>query len=105
GNALGQTTVVFTTGDDASDVTPPQVALVSPRDGSSGVPVNVKVDVLFTESLNPLTVNAQSASLRDANGAVAAVLGLSDADRSLRIAPAANLSPSTLYASRLDGLR
>jgi len=105
GNAMSGTTVFFTTGGEVNDATAPQVAAASPPDALAGVPVNTKVYVLFSEPMNPLDVDLGKVSLRDAGGAVAATLALSDANRLLVLTPAASLAVSTQYTLRLDGLR
>ncbi len=58
GNALAASHVwTFTTGD-APDITAPMVIFNTPPDGGTGISTSANLAVVFSEAMNPLTVNA-----------------------------------------------
>lgn len=56
GNLIGAYNWSFTTGA-APDVTPPQISLVSPLPGATGIPTNSNITVSFNETINCSTLN------------------------------------------------
>jgi hypothetical protein len=95
-------TLVVGTGTDAQA---PVVQSVSPADGSTGVGVNAKLRVGFSEAVNPLTVDG--ASIRLGHGGqneVPCTISFRDQDREVVIEPHAPLADSTLYSLRVEGV-
>ncbi|WP_061217312.1 Ig-like domain-containing protein [Leptospira interrogans] len=56
GNLIGAYSWSFTTGA-APDVTPPQISLVSPLPGATGIPTNSNITVSFSETIDCSTLN------------------------------------------------
>ena len=88
------------------DTTPPQVAKVSPADGSVDVPENQAVSVVFNEPLLPKSVTPASFELRDDQGnPVAGVLKLVSGNTELLFTPDDLLQDYTLHSIRVSGVR
>lgn len=106
GNALlVPATWTFTTGA-APDSTPPTLTSSNPADGAVGVCINKTINALFSEAMDPLTIN--TATFTVAVNAGSAVIGVVAYDALTRIAsfnPAADLigTPSTSYIVTLVG--
>ena len=88
-----------------ADVVPPQVVLVDPPDGSSGIGPKPVLRVLFSEPIAAASVNDVSVALLPESGPAAA-LSLSLSPDGLRIdaRPLAPLAPETLHTLSLSGL-
>jgi len=102
------------------DVVPPMVAAVAPADGTTGVPLNSRIVVRFSEPLEPAAAQSGAVRLFDGADELAGELQLSDDALSLtfKLAPPpvptlatravitpAELDPSTLYTVRVEGAR
>ncbi|WP_016957425.1 Ig-like domain-containing protein [Catenovulum agarivorans] len=103
GNTLGNHYRYFTTGA-AADETAPTVVSTSVTDGQTGIPVNLRFNVRFSESLNPLVDNA--VSLQTALGVDVPVnLSLSRGRTLLTIVPKQLLMADTDYSLTVTGLK
>jgi hypothetical protein len=92
----------YTTGT-LTDTTPPQIATVSPLDGTVAVPLNTQLWVRFTEPIQALP--AGSIQLTPSGGtAVAILLELSDGNRLLKVRPVVPLEPATAYTLTVVGI-
>jgi hypothetical protein len=85
----------FTTLDDA----PPVVTSVSPADAATGVSVNSKVSVAFSEPMDPATINSGTIFLRNSAtlATVAGVVAYNAASNTATFTPGSALSFSTGY--------
>ena len=95
----------FTTGA-AADTTAPLVTSSNPSDGAAGVCVNKTFNALFSEAMDPLTINTDTFTLAVAGGP--AVIGVVSYDTQARIAsfdPSTDLvgTPATTYTATLEG--
>jgi hypothetical protein len=93
----------FTTGAD-SDVTAPQVALISPADGSTEVPTNVDIGIRFNEPIQTPTV---AQFVLTAGGAPIAMqlTEVSDGNRLVRLRPHLPLGASLVHTLTLAGIK
>ncbi len=110
-NGLGEATGVLAANGDTADVgdvvldeAPPAVVSSIPAPGSDGVDANAALEVLFSEEIDPATVNASGIFVRKATGgpAVTATLTLlppagETMARRVVLAPAAPLESETTY--------
>ena len=95
-----------------STTTAPTVTYISPADGASGVPINTKVTVQFSEPLDPATVSATGANafLTDSStqgscwgtSGLAATVSLDVSGRIMTIAPAAPLALGHVFYVQLN---
>jgi hypothetical protein len=84
------------------DVTPPAVALTSPENGSTNVPLSTSISATFNEPLDPATVGADSAELRDGSSQlVPATVSYDATFRRLTITPTVQLLPLSAYTVTL----
>jgi len=105
GNALANAfTSGFTTAS-APDVTPPAVVSAIPANGATNVPVTSLVKVIFSEAMNPASVNASTIVLKQtATGtAVAGAVSYDVAANSATLTPAGSLSEGTAYTLTVAG--
>ena len=98
GNALAAPlTVSFTTGPGA-DLVGPTVTGVNPVDGATGVARDIAPTVVFSEAVNPLTVNTMTVQLQSiSTGIVEATVTLDAGRRVGTLTPAAPLEPDTTH--------
>jgi hypothetical protein len=96
GNALASAYIwSFTTGA-ATDLTKPTVSFTSPTDGAIAVPLNRKINVAFSEEMDPLTIT--TVSFKVTGPGLTAVAGaVSYIDSTATFIPLANLPASTLF--------
>ncbi len=89
----------FVTGTGAPDIVNPQVLLVSPAMGSTGVPLNGNVLLQFSKPLAPTSVQRQTVAVSAGGVPVAGTLTLEQNDTVVRWRPAplSQLAASTLY--------
>jgi hypothetical protein len=87
----------------AADAVPPQVVVVGPRDGWTGVPINGRVSVRFDE---PVQVASADGVVLAASGVPVAVKrALEDGHRLLTLTPLLPLARTTLHTVTVDGIR
>jgi hypothetical protein len=92
----------FTTGISTPQTTGPVVLTVSPPDGSSGVPVNTKVQLLLSEPVSAASVGANAITVTPSGGSP--VSGTVTATESIVTwAPASNLAAATTYTVKASG--
>ena len=99
GNLIsGTVTAGFTTGPGA-DIVGTTIVSTLPVSGTTGVPVSVNPQIVFSEPINPISVLPSSVGLRPAAGGavVPATFSFSADLRKLTIIPAAALSAQTVY--------
>ena len=95
GNALASNYVwTFTTGV-ASDTTAPTVILTVPANGDTGVCINKKIAVTFSEAMDPLTLTNLTFMVSGATGTVS----YDALTRIATFAPASDLMTGTLYTA------
>jgi RHS repeat-associated protein len=93
----------FTTGFGAV-TTAPSLATVSPANGATGVPVNVRLDVSMSVALDPDSVGNGSLTLSAAGTPVAGAVSLSTDLMTLTFVPGALLASSTAYTVTVSGV-
>jgi hypothetical protein len=87
-----------------SDVTAPQVSSVTPAAGAGNVAVTVQPAIVFSEPMDPATLNANTIELRNAaNVVLSTTLSYDAGSRTLRLVPAAALAASTTYTVTVRG--
>ncbi len=95
---LDDVTVCYT----MTDVTPPQVAAVSPPDGSTGIVVGTAVTATFDEAVDPATLDAGGFTLEVQGGSpVPATVTYDSTSFTATLAPSAPLDFATVYLARL----
>jgi hypothetical protein len=96
--AVALTSSTFTTGTQ-TDTQTPVVTATTPVNGASGVPTNAVMRWIFSEPMNPLSINGGTlVAYPSATGIpIAASYQLSSDGRTATLTPAAPLSPSTTY--------
>lgn len=102
---LAPVTWTFTTGA-ALDTTSPTLTSSNPIGGATGVCINKTINTLFSEAMDPLSVNTSTFTL--ATNAGTAVIGVVAYDPPTRIAtfnPSADLvgTPATTYVATVKG--
>ena len=75
----------------------PQVLVVSPANGSVGVPLNGRIAATFSQALAPATVTSANFSVTKASVAVSGTLSLSPDGKTVSFAPGSLLTPDTTY--------
>ncbi|KAA0271696.1 MAG: DUF4082 domain-containing protein [Acidobacteria bacterium] len=84
--------------DTGPDTTPPEISLVTPAPGASGVGTSTDVTATFNEAMDAGTIDEASFELRDAaNAVVPAAVSYSPATRTATLDPGAELAHSTAY--------
>jgi|GEM_PF-4934908 len=93
-------------GSPPAVTTPPTVTYNSPASGSTGVPINTSVAIIFSEAMISSTVNTTTINLSDQNSGVAVQGTVSYADTTATaiFTPASNLDQGTLYTLTINGV-
>jgi len=88
-----------------TDAVAPTVVAVSPRDGTTGAPLNASVTAEFSEAMDAATVAAGSFTLlrQGAASPVAAAVTYDATSRGATLAPASALAGSTTYTATVKG--
>jgi hypothetical protein len=95
--------VVFVT-SVGSDTTPPTVSSVSPVNGASGVSASASVSVIFSEGMDPSTIDTSTIELRNpTNGLMPANVTWSAATFTATLSPTSALLNSTTYTLTVKG--
>jgi hypothetical protein len=89
----------FTLAASGTDSTAPTVSSISPSSSASGVGRGTRVTVVFSEELDPLTVNATNITFKQGASTVTADLRLSEDLKTVTILPQAMLAASTTYTT------
>lgn len=88
----------------APDTSPPTVQSRTPAPGAGNVSVTTSVQVVFSEAIDPATLNASTVQWSASGGAaVAASMSYDTATRTLTLKPSAALAGATTYTVRLAG--
>ncbi|MBI3802361.1 MAG: Ig-like domain-containing protein [Nitrospirae bacterium] len=82
-----------TEGTPGNDTTAPTVISTIPQDSDTDVPVDAPILVIFSESINPSTLNAQTFFVKGITGAIV----YDDATHRARLTPSKPLAFSTTY--------
>jgi hypothetical protein len=99
GNALANNYVwSFTTGS-TSDVVRPTVIATDPVNAATGVALTKKLAAMFSEAMNPLTINATTFLLKYGTTAVTGTVTY--IGTTATFTPSANLLPNTLYTATI----
>ena len=89
----------------AANTTPPTVTYNSPASGSTGVPINTSVAIIFSEAMISSTVNTTTINLSDQNsGAVHGTVSYTGATATALFTPASNLDQGALYTLTINGV-
>jgi hypothetical protein len=87
-----------------SDTTPPMVSGISPSSGASGVSTGTKVTAIFSELMDPATINAGTFELRGpANTLVASTVTYDAAAQTAMLSPSVPLANSATYTATIQG--
>ncbi|MCX7171239.1 MAG: Ig-like domain-containing protein [Proteobacteria bacterium] len=86
----------FTTGA-AADTTAPTVTGTINANGATNVAINTKVGATFSEAMDPLTINANTFTLKQGTTAVSGTVSYVGVNAVFT--PASNLAPSTTYTA------
>lgn len=100
GNAMATAkTWSFTTGA-TTDTTAPTVSSTVPLDAASGVALNTTVAAIFSEPMDPATINATNFTLAESSVAATAVIGaVTYVGTNAVFTPSSNLAASTAYTA------
>jgi hypothetical protein len=95
----------FTTANAGSgvtdnDVTPPVISSVVPVNSATAVPVNNKVTAVFSEAMNPLTINATTFTLKQNTTVVQGTITYSG--NTATFTPAGSFAPSLTYSATIS---
>jgi RHS repeat-associated protein len=102
GNPLQYYETYFYTGPN-SDTTSPTVTLVSPANGETGTPVNIRVDVNVSTVLSGTSVGSGTVTLSAGGVSVPGTVSLSSSGTTLSFVSTSLLSPSTTYTVSVSG--
>jgi len=92
----------FTT-SSGPDTTAPAVLTVSPANGVSGVPVNGKVAVLFSEAIDPTTLGTSGFRVLQGATPIAGYTNIIYQPPTVSFTPSSPLATSTTYTIQLSG--
>jgi RHS repeat-associated protein len=92
----------FTTGSSSS-ASAPQVVQTSPVSGAAAIPTNAQLVIQFNEPVNGAKLSG--VGVTSAGSTIATTQVLTNGNQTLRLIPAAPLSPSTAYTLTVSGLR
>ncbi len=93
----------FTTGATTAGSSP-TVQLISPTNGASGVPANVRIDVTVSTALDSASVTSSSVAVSTSGNPVAGTVTLGNGGTTLIWLPATLLTASTNYNVTLSGV-
>ncbi len=95
--------VVFST-TTVPDTTSPTVAITTPFSGATNVGASSDVSAVFSEDIDPATVNTSTFELRNpANNLVGAIVSYNAAAKTTTLNPTADLASNTAYTATLKG--
>jgi hypothetical protein len=88
----------------AVDTTPPSVSSVSPLSNAVGVGLSVNISAVFSEAMDPATINTSTVVLRDAgNVDIPATVTYSADTQTITLDPISRLTASTTYTATILG--
>jgi len=86
-----------------ADTTPPTVASITPASGTGNVPISSAIKVVFSETVNPATVNNSTVRILDGTTLVTATLTFDSATNTATITPVSPLSYTKTYTISVVG--
>lgn len=99
GNSIANNYVwTFTTGATADNIAPTVIA-TDPANAATGVPLNKKIAAVFSETMNPLTINNMTFLVK--NGATSVVGTVTYSGTTALFSPTVNLLPNTVYTGTI----
>jgi hypothetical protein len=101
GNPQQNFTVNFTTGT-GTQTTGPVVQQVSPPSGSTGVPINAPVQILFNEPIDGASLGG--VTLKQGSSVIPTTTMLYDGDQGIELLPLTPLAASTTYTINVTGV-
>ena len=81
--------------------TPLAVESINPNNGALNVPQNTSIQILFTEPINPATVNSSSVMLKKEGYSVSTNIEISADGRTVTLVPVQTLEHTTLYTTEI----
>jgi methionine-rich copper-binding protein CopC len=84
------------------DVTPPAVSATTPEDGATDVARDAQLLVVFSEALDPTSVNSVSLTLNASSGAIAATVAYDDTSQTASLTPLSSLVAQTTYTATVS---
>ncbi len=81
----------------APDTTPPAVESTTPADGANDVPLDVQIEVVFSEAMNPDSITAENITLTTGGSGVPRSVAYDDTAQTATLTPDSSLSPLTVY--------
>ena len=101
GNYFNGGTNYFTT-SSAADTTAPTVIYTNPPNAFTNVPIDLSVQILFSEPIQPAQISG--VTLSSGAGSLAITPSLSNADQTLSLIPPALLKANTTYTLTIAGV-
>ena len=99
GHGLANFASSFTTGATTSSSSP-TVEMVSPANGTSGVPVNARIDVVVSAPLNPATVSSSTIAMAAGAVPLSGTVSLNSAGRVYVLAGCSSLAKYRVLVNR-----
>ena len=93
----------FTTGF-GTDTTAPTVTMVSPDNGQAGVPVNVRVNAVFSTPLSAASIGSNAITVSAGGTQIAGAITLSSSGTTLSFVPTNVLAASAAYTVAISGV-
>jgi hypothetical protein len=91
----------FTISSSATDTTAPTLSSISPADTANPVDVTTKVTIVFSEEIDPLTVNATNITFKQGSTVIGADMAMADDLRTVTITPHAVLAASQTFTTNV----
>ena len=93
-------------GPDANDTsvptTPPTVSSTNPVNGATGVAINRKIAVVFSQEMDPLTITTTTFQVTGPGSTpVAGTVDMDSTNQMVIFTPATNLAPDTLFTATI----
>jgi hypothetical protein len=105
GNGINGNSSSFTTGTVSDTDTPAGVIAVSPTNGATGLPLNTRISVVFSEPMSSVSMESSSIVVTQAGGAVVAgTLSVSADHTMMTLVPASPLAASSSYTVSVSGV-
>lgn len=103
-DVIGQSLVAFASSFVTVAGTPTlNVVSVNPPDTSTGIPVNVRVSVLLSESVDPASLGPNSIQVSAGGAAVPGVISANTNGTRVSFVPSGPLAPNTAYTVSVSG--
>lgn len=101
GKSLAEDYVWSFTSGTTNDLDAPTVSSTDPADNATGFPLNRSITAVFSETLDPASVNPASFTLTADSGAISVSGAVSYSNRLATFNPDSNLAASTRYTATL----